>query len=206
MIDRRTLIAGSLAIVPQAGISVRGLAGEPPGPAFPPRPPHPARPASQLDRMMNSIPARLNMECPQTGESWQGRFYDRRAGRYDSGALESLEHFLRDWREGIRVEMCVRLHWALAAATHRSLLDGGSGVVEILSGYRTPRTNSGLPGAAADSMHMYGRAVDFRVGGMSLPALSGMMRRLGVGGVGHYRSGGFVHIDSGRPRSWSDGT
>ena len=197
-VGRRRLLAGWAAWLACPGLARSG----PPGPETPPWPPPPARPASLLDRMMGRIPPRLEMVCPQTEESWTGWFFDAGTGRYDQGALESLDWFLRDWREGIRVRICVRLYWALAAASHDGALAGGRGRIELLSGYRTPRTNAALPGAARDSMHMYGRAVDFRIDGVGTARLAAYMERMQVGGVGRYDGTGFVHIDSGRLRRW----
>ncbi len=202
MIGRRLFLAGVGASV--AGGVASGPEPAAPGPVVPPRPPDPARPESRLDRLMASIPPRLEIVCPQSGEEWSGWYYDAAAGRYDRGALESLEWFFRDWRESIRVRMCVRLYWSLSAALSEAGRDGPARI-ELLSGYRTPRTNAALPGAARDSMHMYGRAADFRIPGFDMDRLVRVMEALQVGGVGRYPGRNFVHVDTGRLRRWTVG-
>ncbi len=199
MIGRRQLLAGSAAWLAGPALA----SNNPPGPDIPPWPPAPARPRSLLDQMIGTVPPRLEMVCPHTGENWSGWFFNTAAGHYDHAALNSLEWFVRDWRESIRVKICVRLYWSLAAATHDAVTSGSAGVVELLSGYRTPRTNASLPNAARDSFHMYGRAMDIRIPGIGVERLADYMEHLEVGGVGRYRDDGFVHIDSGRVRRWS---
>ena len=198
MISRRLLLLGAAASQVPAP-----LAAGPPGPVIPPSPPAPARPDSLLDRMLAQIPPRLYMVCPHTGESWSGWFYQSSRRRYDPGALDSLEWFMRDHRREIRVPICVRLYWAMAAAAHDSHQRRHHQPIELLSGYRTPATNAALKGSARDSMHMYGRAADIRIPGVAAADLAALMRLLQVGGVGRYDRQRFVHIDSGKPRSWT---
>ena len=192
MINRRAVLCGSLAW------SSPLLAGFP-GPDAPPRPPDPERPGTGLDRIFGSISPWLDLTCPHTGEDWQGWF----TGPGRRAALDELEWFLRDWHENVCAAICTRLYWALAVASHRSRLQGRSGRVHVLSGYRTPRTNSSLAGAARNSFHIFGRAVDVRIEGFTTDDLAGYMRRLEVGGVGRYPVGAFVHLDSGPVRIWA---
>jgi uncharacterized protein YcbK (DUF882 family) len=77
---------------------------------------------------------------------------------------------------------------------------------EIISGYRSPQTNRALSsnskGVAKNSYHMQGKAVDLRLPGVPLKAVRKAALDLRMGGVGYYPKSGFVHIDSGRVRSW----
>ncbi len=196
MIRRRTFLSGTAAMA-----AAPVTATVPPGPEAPPFPPPPARHGSRLDMLAASVAPRLEMSCPHTGESWSGWFYGVSGAGYDGHALEQLDWFLRDWRESTCVRVCARLYWALAAASQAASRNGGSGHVAILSGFRTPATNLRLKGAARDSWHMYGRAVDIRIDGIPIRELAAFMVRIEVGGVGLYP--GFVHIDSGPPRSWA---
>jgi len=77
-----------------------------------------------------------------------------------------------------------------------------------VSGYRSPRTNAMLRGAsshsgvASRSLHLSGRALDFRLPGFDTARLGDLALELGRGGVGLYRESDFVHVDTGRVRSW----
>lgn len=75
--------------------------------------------------------------------------------------------------------------------------------VTITSGFRTAAYNARIPHASAHSQHLYGRAADFRVAGVSVEDATAYAETLlpGRGGIGRYpaRSGrpnGWVHIDT----------
>jgi uncharacterized protein YcbK (DUF882 family) len=51
-------------------------------------------------------------------------------------------------------------------------------------------------------MHIQGRAIDVRVADVSTTVLRDAARELGRGGVGYYRDSDFVHVDTGRVRTW----
>jgi len=76
--------------------------------------------------------------------------------------------------------------------------------LRIHSGYRTPKTNRRTEGAALDSRHIVGRAVDISVRGVSNLRLAGMASVLGRGGTGLYPGRNFVHVDTGDERIWID--
>lgn len=71
------------------------------------------------------------------------------------------------------------------------------------SGLRHMITNAMTEGAAFDSKHQDGRASDIVVPGVSVQALGRFGQFLRGGGVGVYERKAFVHIDTGRVRSWS---
>ncbi|AXE32473.1 hypothetical protein DK842_22680 [Chromobacterium phragmitis] len=72
----------------------------------------------------------------------------------------------------------------------------------ITSGYRNAIRNQGIEGAAKNSMHTHGKAVDMKVRGLTTTQLWQMAAALRSGGVGYYPGKGFVHIDTGRIRYW----
>jgi uncharacterized protein YcbK (DUF882 family) len=73
----------------------------------------------------------------------------------------------------------------------------------VHSGYRTPETNAATEGAAWNSFHMYGRAVDFHVDGVGTDELADICYSCpDGGGVGSY-AGGWVHLDTGPKRTWT---
>ncbi len=76
--------------------------------------------------------------------------------------------------------------------------------LRIHSGFRTPKTNQRTEGAALDSRHIVGRAVDIGVRGVSNVRLAGMASVLGRGGTGLYPGRNFVHVDTGDERIWID--
>jgi uncharacterized protein YcbK (DUF882 family) len=119
-------------------------------------------------------------------------------------ALGRLNHFLRDHYSGEVGTM----HPPLFDLLHdlRQLL-GRTGPFEIISGYRCPATNDKLRdtrggGVAKQSLHMQGRAVDVRLSGVALAELRDAALSLRAGGVGYYPDSQFVHLDTGRVRSW----
>lgn len=77
--------------------------------------------------------------------------------------------------------------------------------LRIHSGYRTPKTNKLTEGAALDSRHLVGRAVDISVAGVPNLRLAGMASVLGRGGTGLYPGRNFVHVDTGNERIWIGG-
>jgi uncharacterized protein YcbK (DUF882 family) len=71
----------------------------------------------------------------------------------------------------------------------------------ITSGYRTEQTNAATEGAARNSMHLYAKAADFYVNGVSTRELfDACWSRPRSGGMGYYTS--HVHLDSGTRRYW----
>ncbi len=85
-------------------------------------------------------------------------------------------------------------------------LTGSRGTIEIISGYRSPETNAMLRGTsggvASHSLHMDGRAVDVRITDLSTRRLFATAAALRTGGVGYYADSDFVHLDTGRFRTW----
>ena len=80
--------------------------------------------------------------------------------------------------------------------------EGRNPEIEIYSGYRCPEHNFRLEAAAKQSLHMNGQAADIHVPGVSTRLLAAMSMVIGAGGVGIYLDKGFVHMDTGRIRTW----
>ena len=72
----------------------------------------------------------------------------------------------------------------------------------INSGYRTKHTNDNTEGSAKNSMHLYGAAADIWMPGVPVDSIAKLGLYLKGGGVGFYPSRNFVHVDSGRLRTW----
>jgi uncharacterized protein YcbK (DUF882 family) len=129
----------------------------------------------------------------------------KRNGRYISDGLRKANRLLRDWRRNEPTKMDPRL-LDLVWEAYRAV--GARDYIHIVSGYRSPATNSMLRrtrgGQAKKSQHMLGKAMDFYIPGVSLAKLRAVGLKAQVGGVGYYpRSGSpFVHLDVGNVRHW----
>lgn len=121
----------------------------------------------------------------------------------DAEACQRLNHFLRDLRSGDVHPIDARLFDLLYILQHEV---GHKGEVEIISGYRSPATNTQLraasSGVAKGSLHLQGKALDIRLTGFDSARLRDAARGLQAGGVGYYAKSDFVHVDTGRVRTW----
>src|SRR5215218_5020509 len=127
----------------------------------------------------------------------------RSNGQYDSGALQQLNWFLRDWRVEKPAQMDPRLFDILWEVYRES---GSSQPINIISAYRSPETNSALrrrsSGVAEHSQHMLGKAMDIRLPDVDTARLRAVAMKMQYGGVGYYASSAFVHVDTGNVRAW----
>jgi len=124
-------------------------------------------------------------------------------GEYQQGGLRDLNHLLRDHRTGDVYDMDTGL-FDLVYDLSTQL--GSHNRFEIISGYRSPKTNNALRnnsgGVAKRSFHMQGKAIDLRAPGVALKELKQTALKMKRGGVGFYPKSGFIHLDTGRVRSW----
>jgi uncharacterized protein YcbK (DUF882 family) len=124
-------------------------------------------------------------------------------GAYVPEALAEVNYLLRDFRNGEVHPIDPRLLDILHAVRLRT---GGRGPFEVISAFRSQATNDALrhnsAGVARNSMHLKGRAIDVRLADVE----SRDVRRLAIamrrGGVGYYPDSDFVHLDTGRVRTW----
>lgn len=136
-----------------------------------------------------------------TQERFKGEYwYD---GEYIPGAFDEIKTVLRDFRTGDKFPIDPRL-MDILFVLHRRL--DNFAPFNVLSGYRSPKTNEMLRettnGVARGSLHMQGQAIDLNLPGTRLATLHRAGLRLRSGGVGYYPASDFVHIDTGRVRSW----
>ena len=124
-------------------------------------------------------------------------------GQYIPEALEAFYYIMRDWRENIVVPIDTRTIDIMAAVYN--LVDTAESL-EVISGYRSPRTNAMLRrrsrGVARNSYHMRGQAVDLTLKSRTIGQMAAAARSLKAGGVGRYSRAHFVHVDSGPVRDW----
>ena len=118
-------------------------------------------------------------------------------------AHDSLNRFLRDHYTGELTTIDSALFDQLFEL--RRVL-GVHAPFQIVSGYRSPATNAMLQqragGVAKDSLHLQRRAIDVCLPGVALIDLRDAAKSLRAGGVGFYPRSNFVHLDTGRIRSW----
>ncbi len=133
------------------------------------------------------------------------RIVFKRDGRFDDAGLKQINTFMRDWRRNQETKMDPELIdtiWAIQQEI------GGNGPVHLISGYRSPATNESLRktrgGQAKKSQHILGKAADITFPGIPIKQLRNSALIREVGGVGYYPTSGipFVHVDTGRVRSW----
>ena len=118
--------------------------------------------------------------------------------------LKQFNHFCRDWRQGKQVAMDGELLNILGNICQNLSTDHRSLDVEILSGFRTEETNEMLrkksPYVAKNSFHKRGKALDFRIPGISTSVVKKIADSVVRGGLGTYKN--FIHIDTGPYRRW----
>ncbi len=143
----------------------------------------------------------LDFHHTHTGENLSVIYHDGK--NYNPAALDQINEFLGDFRSGTvhsidpaTLDILFRLRTEL----------GSKETFEIISAYRSPETNAMLRkqgrSVARRSLHMEGKAIDVRLRGVDTALLRDAALRLQLGGVGYYRESDFVHVDSGRVRTW----
>jgi uncharacterized protein YcbK (DUF882 family) len=136
-----------------------------------------------------------------TGETLRAAYFAD--GTYQADCLAQVDHLLRDFRTGDVHPIDPALLDILFDLQVRADRDEP---FQVICGYRSPATNAMLhrrsEAVAVHSMHLEGRAIDIRLGGYSTRELASHARVLGRGGVGYYAQSDFVHVDTGRVRSW----
>jgi|FLOH01.1.fsa_nt_gi uncharacterized protein YcbK (DUF882 family) len=143
----------------------------------------------------------ITLHNPHTGERLE--LFTRLGRQRNDNSLGQVQKFLRDHRTGEQHTIDLDLIETLADIQYAC---DHSDVFEVLSGYRSPKTNAMLRktsrGVARHSYHMTGQALDIRLPGLSTRELRNVARSLRRGGVGYYPKSNFVHIDTGPVRTW----
>ncbi|HVZ01308.1 MAG TPA: DUF882 domain-containing protein [Dongiaceae bacterium] len=143
----------------------------------------------------------LTFHNTHTNENLNATYW--RNGTADHGALTDINHILRDFRTGEIFPIDVKLLDLLTDLHRRT---GSKQPFQIISGYRSPKTNATLAaessGVATRSLHMDGKAIDIRLADVPLRKLHDTAVAMKIGGVGMYPQSNFVHVDTGRVRYW----
>ncbi|MGQ0528169.1 MAG: YcbK family protein [Alphaproteobacteria bacterium] len=145
----------------------------------------------------------VSVRHAHTGETFSGVY--RVGNQYLPDAFKRLNYVLRDFRTNQQFPMDPHVLDIVSMIQQKS---GQRTPVDVLSGYRSPHTNSMLrhasarTGVAKNSLHMYGQAMDIRLNDTSCSQLCSMAKNLKAGGVGYYPRSNFVHVDTGAVRYW----
>ncbi|MGD0491598.1 MAG: DUF882 domain-containing protein [Steroidobacteraceae bacterium] len=127
----------------------------------------------------------------------------RRGDDYVPDALSAIQVLLRDYRTGAQHPIDPRLLDYLHDVAQLARVEP---VFAVVSGYRSPQTNEMLHersnGVASRSLHMEGRAIDVRLARVDCTELAEKALAVQRGGVGYYHKSDFVHLDTGRFRTW----
>lgn len=146
-------------------------------------------------------PRSLRFTHTHTGERLAVEYFS--GGTYLQDALATVNHFLRDFRTSETHAIDPDLLDLLYGLTG---LTGSTQPFQVISGYRSPATNEMLrhrsEGVAAGSLHMKGQAIDIRLADVPLTTLRSAALAVRRGGVGYYPASDFVHVDTGRVRTW----
>jgi len=131
----------------------------------------------------------------------------RRGDQYLPEAEAQLDHFLRDHRTGDVKHYDPHVFDILSDLA--AAVGHPNAEIDIICGYRTPWSNEFLrarsAGVAKNSQHMQAHAIDIRIPGVDTLTLRNAALALGRGGVGYYPRSEFVHVDTGRVRTWCYG-
>jgi uncharacterized protein YcbK (DUF882 family) len=143
----------------------------------------------------------LSLYNPHTKDSFRGVYW--RNGKHVIDALKNINHIMRDFRADDIKQIDTHLLDLLSAISAKLKSEKP---FYVISGYRSPETNAKLrkrgKGAAKNSYHIQGKAVDIRLPGYKTSALRRTAYNLKGGGVGYYPHQRFVHIDVGPIRYW----
>ncbi|HET9865026.1 MAG TPA: DUF882 domain-containing protein [Steroidobacteraceae bacterium] len=152
-----------------------------------------------------SVPLERHLELHNTHTGETASVMYRRGEEYQDPAIAALRHVMRDHRNDTAHDIDLALYdqlYDLAVAA------GCPPYYEIISGYRSPESNAKMAarpgsGVAKHSLHMEGRAIDVRLHQCPCADLRDLAISAARGGVGHYRRSDFVHLDTGRVRTWN---
>lgn len=157
-------------------------------------------------RAMAASKAKQRLAFVHTHTSEELRLVYRVSGQYLPKSMSQIQHLLRDFRTGDSHAIDPRLlDWLHELA----VVTGSKEPFHIISGYRSPRTNSMLrqrnkhSGVADKSMHLQGKAIDIRLPDVRLAELRDAALSMKLGGVGYYPGSNFLHVDTGRVRHWA---
>lgn len=164
--------------------------------------------AQALDLEFWLKPRTLSVTRPASGERASLLYW--KDGELIDSAYQQLCHLMRDVSGKETAPIDPKLFETLWGTQAFLARYGIEQPLEILSGYRTAKSNTrlieqGVP-AARQSLHIDGKAADIRIANLNAEVLGGLVRSFRQGGVGFYyregARGGWIHADTGLQRAW----
>lgn len=141
----------------------------------------------------------LNLYNTHSGEEAVIRYF--KDGRYDPSAMRDIYYMLRCPFTNEIIQIDPRV---IDLLSHIKDSFNRDEKIHIISGYRSPLYNNHLRsiegGVAKNSLHLYGKAIDFCLPSVDMVRLYEAAKSFKAGGVGRYSE--FIHIDVGRVRYW----
>jgi uncharacterized protein YcbK (DUF882 family) len=148
---------------------------------------------------------RIVLVYPYTQETLNAVYFHN--GRYDAKAMKKIDILMRDRHANVVGKIDPELIDYMVDIRKRLGLPEKV-PFQVLSGYRTKRTNAHLAisnaNVAKESLHMHGWAVDFRIEGVSGKAICDIAQTMQRGGVAYYPEDNHVHVDLGNIRTWHE--
>ncbi|WP_197723362.1 DUF882 domain-containing protein [Thiomicrorhabdus aquaedulcis] len=145
----------------------------------------------------------LSFYNTHTGETLSTTYWEQ--GVYHKSAINEFNQLLRDHRTGESHPIDIKLFDLLHAIRAQT---GRKDAFNVISGYRSAKTNamlngkSAASGVAKKSLHMQGKAIDINLPGFKLADLRTIAMHQQRGGVGFYPKSNFIHVDTGSVRHW----
>lgn len=145
-------------------------------------------------------PRMIRLLRTQTGENANIVYFEN--GQINEQGYQLACYLLRDVRQNETINMDLRLLDLICAVQAWLVYFGYTGPLRVTSGYRSKKTNSSLENAAKNSMHLYGKAIDFKVPGLTSAQIANIAKQFQAGGIGIYPNQNFIHLDTGGVRLW----
>ena len=160
--------------------------------------------ASSDDQDFWNLPRQLRLYRPDINEAVSEVYWAD--GKVVEAGYLRICQLLRDIHVNESVYMDIRLLDLCRAVQGYMEFYGFKRPLIINSGYRSAKTNARTEGAAKNSMHISGRALDFSMPDVPSNYMGSLASHYQGGGVGFYPGNGFTHMDTGSVRYWVGGS
>lgn len=128
--------------------------------------------------------------------------YRNADGKLNENGISGIARFFRCKLTGKVYDIDIKLIEMIDAIEDHF----GERTVRLICGYRSPERNALMRkqgrGVAKNSLHIRGMAADIEIAGVAPEKLRNFAYSLQGGGVGYYGRRSFVHVDTGRIRTW----